>query len=174
LLYVAAFQDDAEAAAVVDAEMRERLGESDESSDLEDEDDSTPNAPNKQQQASSEGEDDDTPPLPAAAASKGRKSQQRQSTPDAAGAVAGYSKSKTRRGSVGGKKPEDPLLNYIISEDARSCNVEVIIPMSAPRILMLEVAEQVAAVTLVSHLQGIQAVSFSVKQSASAAMRFTG
>lgn len=31
--------------------------------------------------------------------------------------------------------------------------------MDAPRILMLEVAEQVAAVTLVSHLPGIQAVS---------------
>lgn len=37
--------------------------------------------------------------------------------------------------------------------------LQVIIPMDAPRILMLEVAEQVAAVTLVSHLPGIQAVS---------------
>lgn len=40
-----------------------------------------------------------------------------------------------------------------------SCLLQVIIPMDAPRILMLEVAEQVAAVTLVSHLPGIQAVS---------------
>jgi hypothetical protein len=37
--------------------------------------------------------------------------------------------------------------------------LQVIVPMDAPRILMLEVAEQVAAVTLVSHLPGIQAVS---------------
>jgi len=37
--------------------------------------------------------------------------------------------------------------------------LQVIIPMDAPRILMLEVAEQVAAVTLLSHLPGIQAVS---------------
>jgi hypothetical protein len=36
--------------------------------------------------------------------------------------------------------------------------------MDASRILMLEVAEQVAAVTLVSHLPGIQAVSHRYSQ----------
>lgn len=43
--------------------------------------------------------------------------------------------------------------------------LQVIVPMDAPRILMLEVAEQVAAVTLVSHLPGIQAVSGAVQVS---------
>lgn len=47
---------------------------------------------------------------------------------------------------------------------------QVIIPMEAPRILMLEVAEQVAAVTLVSHVPGIQAVSSPTPCTASASV----
>lgn len=125
-------QDDAEIAAAVDAEMRERLSESDESSDAEDDaDDSTPNKTSdksNKQLASSEGEDDEqTPPPPPAAAAKasGRKSQQRQQSADTAGAAGGYGKGSVVRNSMGGKKPDDPLLNFVISEDTRSCNVEV-------------------------------------------------
>jgi hypothetical protein len=115
-------QDDIEIAAAVDAEMRERMGESDDSSDEGDE--STPD-----REASPSGKDDaedGSNADPAAAAAKGRKKQQRQAAnADAAGAVAGYSKKRVVRSSVGGKRPEDPLLNFVVSEDALSCNIEV-------------------------------------------------
>jgi hypothetical protein len=122
LLSLCAVKDDIEIAAAVDAEMRERMGQSDDSSD--EGDDLSPD-----REESPSGKDDagdGSNADPAAAAAKGRKKQQRQSADgDAAGVVAGYSKKRLVRNSVGGKRPEDPLLNFEVSEDALSCNIEV-------------------------------------------------
>jgi hypothetical protein len=130
---VSCLQEDNEIAAAVDAEMRERLGESDDS-DADDEGGSAPNDRSRSQSRAttpaSEGEDDaQLQPAAAAAAGKGKKARQQQQQQrqggDAAGAAGGYGKGRTVRSSLGGKKADDPLLNYVVTEDGRSCNVEV-------------------------------------------------
>ena len=129
---VSCLQEDNEIAAAVDAEMRERLGESDDS-DADDEGGSAPNDRSRSQSRAttpaSEGEDDAQlqPAAAAAAAGKGKKARQQQQRQggDAAGAAGGYGKGRTVRSSLGGKKADDPLLNYVVTEDGRSCNVEV-------------------------------------------------
>lgn len=137
-------QDDAEAAAAVDAEMRERLGESSDDDESDEGDDATAGkrsskkagaaATKKQQQqggasrsvspdtddagASEEGEG------PAAAGGKGSSASQR-ARQAAADVTGGFGRGRLMRGSAGGKKPDDPLLNYVLTEDTLTCTVEV-------------------------------------------------
>jgi hypothetical protein len=42
------------------------------------------------------------------------------------------------------------------------CVLQVVLPLDAPKVLMLELAEEVAANVLVHHVPGIQAVSRSL------------
>jgi hypothetical protein len=144
-------QEDAEIAAAVDAAMRARDGDSSEQEGGESSEggDDTPGkqrkaaaaAKRKQQQPregtpgltgttdgdedASDGEQQTQRPDVAALKARAAAAAGKLLRGTAAAAADLDGEGRTVRGSAGGKKPDDPLLNYVVSEDGLSCTIEV-------------------------------------------------
>ncbi|KAF8073189.1 rpa1 [Scenedesmus sp. PABB004] len=148
-------EEDADLNAAIDVAMKQRLGEE----ESEETDDGADGEQQQQEQEQRGGSPDGAAPpagargqqalAAAAAAAAAKRGGGAAATPAAAKAAA-------RR--AGARMVGDETVSCRIDEERHRCYIQVVLPLAAPKVLMLELAEEVAASVLVHHVSGIQAV----------------
>eukprot|EP00879_Flechtneria_rotunda_P019031 GHRR01019981.1.p1 GENE.GHRR01019981.1~~GHRR01019981.1.p1 ORF type:complete len:960 (+),score=400.61 GHRR01019981.1:550-3429(+) len=161
-------EEDAEVAAAIDAQMRQRLGEDDdaddaleqggkqpalENEDMLDRDQQAAKGPQGKKGSKQQQQSAIATSAAAAIANRRRGKGAAAAAGSSQGADAGAAGGDSSKGTKSGSKQ---FLSYQINQ--QRCHIQIVVPMGAPKVLMLELAEEVAASVLVHHIPGIQAV----------------
>eukprot|EP00882_Tetradesmus_deserticola_P010548 GHRQ01011142.1.p1 GENE.GHRQ01011142.1~~GHRQ01011142.1.p1 ORF type:complete len:512 (+),score=314.67 GHRQ01011142.1:154-1536(+) len=170
-------EDDVELEAAIDAQMNKRLGEAEEASEdgtgSEDAADGSKPQPQQGSRAAADDEGseepEEEPGQQQEQAGGSDKAAQLRAAAEAAVAAkrkgggsakaAAAPKARAARASLGAKLVGDDNITCRIEPELQLCSIQVVLPLDAPKVLMLELAEAVAANVLVHHVPGIQAVS---------------